>query len=67
LQGLYQDLVGGNEPWPTSTCSPATWRLQKADSVHFDALLQGCVAQAAQLDALIMPLAGPPDGGDFPH
>ena len=28
----------------------------KADSVHFDALLHGCVEQAQELDALIVPL-----------
>jgi N utilization substance protein B len=27
----------------------------KADAVHFDALLHGCVAQAEELDALIIP------------
>ena len=32
----------------------------KADAVHFDALLQGCVAQASQLDALIVPLLDRP-------
>jgi N utilization substance protein B len=32
----------------------------KADSLHFDALLQGCVAHAAELDALIVPLLDRP-------
>jgi N utilization substance protein B len=34
----------------------------KADSVHFDALLQGCVAQSEQLDLLIAPLLDRPMG-----
>ena len=55
LQGLYQSLVGGN---PVDEIDPFTRDLagfHKADSVHFDALLRGCIAEAAQLDALIAP------------
>ncbi|MDH4450176.1 MAG: transcription antitermination factor NusB [Rhodoferax sp.] len=53
LQGLYQSLVGGNT---IDDIDPFTRELagfNKADAVHYDALLHGCVAQAAQLDALI--------------
>lgn len=53
LQGLYQSLVGRN---PVSEIDPFTRELSgfnKADAVHFDALLHGCIAHAAELDALI--------------
>ncbi len=60
LQGLYQSIVGGNA---VSDIDPFTRDLagfSKADAVHFDALLHGCVEQAAQLDALITPLLDRP-------
>jgi N utilization substance protein B len=60
LQGLYQSMVGGNA---VSDIDPFTRDLAgfaKADAVHFDALLHGCVAEAAQLDALIVPLLDRP-------
>jgi N utilization substance protein B len=60
LQGLYQSLVGGNS---VSDIDPFTRDLagfNKADAVHFDALLHGCVEQAAELDALIVPLLDRP-------
>ncbi len=60
LQGLYQFIVGGNA---VSDIDPFTRDLagfSKADAVHFDALLHGCVAQAADLDALITPLLDRP-------
>ena len=60
LQGLYQSLVGGN---PASEIDAFTRDLagfSKADAVHFDALLQGCIAQASELDALIVPLLDRP-------
>ena len=60
LQGLYQSLVGGNA---VSDIDPFTRDLagfNKADAVHFDALLHGCVEQAAELDGLIVPLLDRP-------
>jgi N utilization substance protein B len=60
LQGLYQSIVGGN---PVDQVDPFTRDLagfNKADAVHFDALLHGCVAQAAELDALIAPVLDRP-------
>jgi len=60
LQGLYQSLVGGNS---VSDIDPFTRDLagfNKADAVHFDALLHGCVEQALALDALITPLLDRP-------
>ena len=55
VQALYQVLVGGN---PVEEVDPFTRDLtgfHKADRVHFDALLTGCVTEAAALDALIAP------------
>jgi N utilization substance protein B len=60
LQGLYQSLVGRN---PVSEIDPFTRDLSgfnKADAVHFDALLHGCVENSAELDALITPLLDRP-------
>lgn len=56
LQALYQTLVGKN---PVSDIDAFTRELagfSKSDSVHFDALLHGCSAEAAELDALLLPL-----------
>jgi N utilization substance protein B len=56
LQGLYQHLVGGSD---VAVIDPFTRELQgfsKADAVHFDALLHGCIELDADLDALIVPL-----------
>jgi N utilization substance protein B len=60
LQGLYQSLVGGNSVADIDLFTRDLAGFNKADSVHFDALLQGCVAEAAQLDALIVPLLDRP-------
>lgn len=60
LQGLYQHLVGGNAVNDIDTFTRDLSGFNKADAVHFDALLQGCVAQAAQLDAVILHLLDRP-------
>ena len=60
LQGLYQSLVGGNAVADVDAFTRDLAGFAKADSVHFDALLQGCVEQGAQLDALIIPLLDRP-------
>lgn len=60
LQGLYQSLVGGNAVTDIDLFTRDLAGFSKADSVHFDALLQGCVAEALQLDALIVPLLDRP-------
>ena len=62
LQGLYQSLVGGNPVNDIDTFTRDLAGFNKADAVHFDALLRGCVAQSAQLDALIVPLLDRPMG-----
>lgn len=53
LQGLYQSLVGHNEVHAIDSFTRDLSGFSKADAVHYDALLQGCVAEAEKLDALI--------------
>jgi N utilization substance protein B len=60
LQGLYQHLVGGNAVGDIDTFTRDLAGFNKADIVHFDALLQGCVTDAALLDALVVPLLDRP-------
>jgi transcription antitermination protein NusB len=60
LQGLYQSIVGGNPVEDVDVFTRDLAGFSKADAVHFDALLHGCVAQAAELDALITPLLDRP-------
>ena len=55
LQALYQHLVGRNEATDIDAFTRDLVGFHKADSVHYDALLHGCVAQAEALDALITP------------
>jgi N utilization substance protein B len=56
LQALYQHLVGGNDASAIDHFTRDLAGFHKADSVHYDALLHGCIDQAAALDALIVPL-----------
>ena len=56
LQGLYQHLVGRNEAGAIDVFTRDLAGFHKADSAHYDALLHGCIAEAAALDALILPL-----------
>src|SRR3954468_5225659 len=56
LQALYQHLVGRNDAQDIDQFTRDLAGFHKADSAHYDALLHGCVAEAAQLDALIVPL-----------
>ena len=56
LQALYQYLVGGNDAQSIDVFTRDLAGFHKADSVHYDALLHGCVKEAAELDALILPL-----------
>ncbi len=55
LQALYQHLVGRNEASDIDTFTRDLSGFHKADSAHYDALLYGCVEQAAALDAAITP------------
>ena len=56
MQALYQVLVGRNPPEDVDAFTRELSGFNKADSVHFDALLHGCAAQAEALDAHILPL-----------
>ena len=56
LQGLYQSLVGRNPAADVDAFTRDLAGFGKADSAHYDALLHGCIEQAAELDALILPL-----------
>jgi N utilization substance protein B len=56
LQALYQYLVGHNEATAIDAFTRDLAGFHKADSVHYDALLHGSIREAAQLDALILPL-----------
>jgi len=56
LQALYQHLVGQNEADAIDAFTRDLVGFHKADSAHYDALLHGCIACAAALDAHIIPL-----------
>ena len=56
LQALYQMMVGGNPADEVDIFTRDLSGFNKADAVHFDALLHGCAEQAAALDALILPM-----------
>jgi N utilization substance protein B len=56
LQALYQYQVGGNEAPAIDAFTRDLAGFHKADSLHYDALLHGCIQEAAELDALIVPL-----------
>ncbi len=56
VQALYQHLVGRNDVQSIDAFTRDLAGFHKADSVHYDALLHGCVNESAQLDALILPL-----------
>ena len=55
LQALYQYIVSGNDVEAIDRFTRDLAGFHKADSVHYDALLRGCVQTAADLDALITP------------
>ena len=55
LQALYQHLVGRNPSTDIDSFTRDLAGFHKADSVHFDALLHGCIEQAEALDALLTP------------
>jgi N utilization substance protein B len=53
LQGLYQWLIAGGEVAAIDAQLREHEGYTKCDSVHFDALLRGCIEQAALLDAAL--------------
>jgi transcription antitermination protein NusB len=56
VQALYQHLVGGQDPESIDQFTRGLSGFHKADAVHYDALLHGCIREAADLDRLITPL-----------
>jgi transcription antitermination protein NusB len=56
VQALYQHLVGGQDAESIDQFTRGLSGFHKADSAHYDALLHGCVRDAGELDALIVPL-----------
>ena len=56
LQALYQHLVGRNEAPAIDAFTRDLAGFNKADAAHYDALLHGCVNEAASLDEQITPL-----------
>lgn len=53
LQGLYEWLVAGTEAAAIDAHMHEQDGFDKADRAHFDALLHGCIEQAAALDAVL--------------
>ena len=56
LQALYQHLIGRNTVDDIDAFTRDLAGFSKADTVHFDALLRGCIDESSELDALIVPL-----------
>lgn len=55
VQALYQHVLNGGNTAAIDAFTRDLTGFHKCDSAHFDALLYGCVAQAAELDALMQP------------
>jgi len=53
LQGLYEWLISGAEAGIIEAHMREQEGFDKADSAHFDALLHGCIREAADLDAVL--------------
>jgi len=53
LQGLYEWLLSGGDVAGIDAHMREHDGFDKCDSVHFDALLHGCIAEAADLDAAL--------------
>jgi N utilization substance protein B len=60
LQALYQHLVGHNTPEDIDLFTRDLSGFNKADSAHYDALLHGCIAESAELDAALLPMLDRP-------
>jgi N utilization substance protein B len=53
LQGLYEWLVSGAEASAIDAHMHEQDGFDKCDSVHFDALLHGCIVEAAAIDGVL--------------
>ncbi len=56
LQALYQHLIGKNPVDDIDAFTRDLAGFGKSDTLHFEALLRGCVLESAALNALIEPL-----------
>ncbi len=56
LQALYQHLVGRNEAQDIDDFTRDLAGFHKADALHYNLLIRGCIRDGAALDALILPL-----------
>jgi N utilization substance protein B len=53
LQGLYEWLISGTDAGVIDAHMREQDGFDKCDAAHFDALLHGCIAEAAGIDALL--------------
>jgi N utilization substance protein B len=53
LQGLYEWLVSGSDAGVIDAHMREQEGFDKSDKVHFDALLHGCINEAADIDAVL--------------
>jgi N utilization substance protein B len=53
LQGLYEWLISGSETGVIEAHMREQEDFDKCDQAHFDALLNGCIAEAAALDEVL--------------
>ena len=53
LQGLYEWLLSGSDAGLIDAHMREQIGFDKCDAVHFDALLHGCISEAADIDALL--------------
>jgi len=53
LQGLYEWLISGSDAGVIEAHMREQEGFDKADSAHFDALLHGCITEAADLDGVL--------------
>ena len=53
LQGLYEWLISGSDAGVIEAHMREQEGFDKIDAAHFDALLHGCIAEAADLDAVL--------------
>ena len=53
LQGLYEWLISGADAGVIEAHMREQEGFDKCDTAHFDALLHGCIAEAADLDAVL--------------
>jgi N utilization substance protein B len=53
LQGLYEWLISGGEPGVIDAHMREQEGFDKCDPQHFDTLLHGCIAEAADIDAVL--------------